>query len=71
MGPVQPRGNRPIQTISIHPSRVGWDSVPRGFGASRKNFNPPIPCGMGQGQVHVPSGNHDISIHPSRVGWDT
>ena len=57
-------------TISIHPSRVGWDLAEGQAAADGRNFNPPIPCGMGR-----PSGRSfllqkNISIHPSRVGWD-
>ena len=33
--------------ISIHPSRVGWDSYLRCRRTSTLHFNPPIPCGMG------------------------
>ena len=35
--------------ISIHPSRVGWDKKLITIHLVIKNFNPPIPCGMGQG----------------------
>ena len=35
--------------ISIHPSRVGWDSTERHDARYQRHFNPPIPCGMGQG----------------------
>ena len=35
-------------TISIHPSRVGWDVVTPEAELEIVNFNPPIPCGMEQ-----------------------
>ena len=35
-------------TISIHPSRVGWDENCLDAAADELHFNPPIPCGMGQ-----------------------
>ena len=57
--------------ISIHPPRVGWDSV---FCNHRhivfKNFNPPTPCGVGQCRAFQTVQSHTISIHPPRVGWD-
>ena len=42
----------------------------RAADATRDNFNPPIPCGMGQGGRTMPTSQELISIHPSRVGWD-
>ena len=38
-------------TISIHPSRVGWDLVCLLPASFLMHFNPPIPCGMGQMQM--------------------
>ena len=35
-----------------------------------RDFNPPIPCGMGRAQALQGHGEIFISIHPSRVGWD-
>ena len=37
--------------ISIHPSRVGWDRAIGIGGYTMDNFNPPIPCGMGQKEM--------------------
>ena len=34
--------------ISIHPSRVGWDADLVADVVHAADFNPPIPCGMGQ-----------------------
>ena len=56
--------------ISIHPSRVGWDSWDQPGAAMRFDFNPPIPCGMGPVQHSPVAYVEVISIHPSRVGWD-
>ena len=36
-----------IVDISIHPSRVGWDSTGARSFRRLRYFNPPIPCGMG------------------------
>ena len=35
-----------------------------------RNFNPPIPCGMGPCAALTRYQINAISIHPSRVGWD-
>ena len=35
-----------------------------------RNFNPPIPCGMGHLAFMAIFKRVVISIHPSRVGWD-
>ena len=35
------------RVISIHPSRVGWDSTDSVIISCLHYFNPPIPCGMG------------------------
>ena len=79
--------------ISIHPSRVGWDTLSQSVRrctlifqsthpvwdgtyhmasrvASRGDFNPPIPCGMGRRVADGGASDLTISIHPSRVGWD-
>ena len=39
--------------ISIHPSRVGWDSGNDHNDPTCRDFNPPIPCGMGLVVDHV------------------
>ena len=70
MGRVMSCHQLEIACISIHPSRVGWDWASSGRGQSGLNFNPPIPCGMGQGTTTASMEVGDISIHPSRVGWD-
>ena len=57
-------------SISIHPSRVGWDALHTYPDPSYIHFNPPIPCGMGPGQGFSRGFTESISIHPSRVGWD-
>ena len=36
-----------LVSISIHPSRVGWDHNTDAVRAQVRDFNPPIPCGMG------------------------
>ena len=56
--------------ISIHPPRVGWDSIGINQPPVINNFNPPTPCGVG---LQAKKENIDwegISIHPPRVGWD-
>ena len=61
---------RKVLLISIHPSRVGWDAISRVTRKQARNFNPPIPCGMGRIVGWRISVFLVISIHPSRVGWD-
>ena len=56
--------------ISIHPSRVGWDSTRTQRQTAIRDFNPPIPCGMGLWFSWLVTLLTLISIHPSRVGWD-
>ena len=56
--------------ISIHPSRVGWDAKYIDTLDITLDFNPPIPCGMGQRRFDAAPEFLCISIHPSRVGWD-
>ena len=74
MGRIAVNEDGTVLSISIHPSRVGWDVVGGVFSndevefqsthpvwdgtAARSaqkrappNFNPPIPCGMGQATV--------------------
>ncbi len=57
-------------SISIHPSRVGWDSHGIQVRCRDRDFNPPIPCGMGRCRFKEDTTMTRISIHPSRVGWD-
>ena len=40
---------REMEKISIHPPRVGRDRFLLGALIQRQNFNPPSPCGEGQG----------------------
>ena len=55
-------------TISIHPSRVGWDLVCLLPASFLMHFNPPIPCGMGlMGTVNSLCNNPFQSTHPV---WD-
>ena len=63
--------NLTIVFISIHPSRVGWDSGRLWRRCGPTDFNPPIPCGMGRPTIWLLRSSEIISIHPSRVGWDT
>ena len=37
------------ENVSIHPPRVGRDRNPRPFPDRPHGFNPPSPCGEGQG----------------------
>ena len=59
------------KAISIHPSRVGWDRASRPERNYYRDFNPPIPCGMGPLILRALVIAAAISIHPSRVGWDS
>ena len=64
--PAQPR-KREVD-ISIHPSRVGWDSKTRSMIVYGIDFNPPIPCGMGLKLRIYPSRKQKFqSTHPV---WD-
>ena len=61
----------PIFTsISIHPSRVGWDSMENWGCQCIEIFQSTHP--VWDGTLWIPSKNISqyISIHPSRVGWD-
>ena len=51
-------------------SRVRWEATSFLSRFLTPNFNPPIPCGMGQSFSHSSHPHCRISIHPSRVGWD-
>ena len=39
------------ESISIHPSRVGWDHDAEPYDRKQNHFNPPIPCGMGPAKL--------------------
>ncbi len=56
--------------ISIHPPRVGWDSICITPSLPGYHFNPPTPCGVGRRHPSGVRPQDDISIHPPRVGWD-
>ena len=58
------------RSISIHPSRVGWDDKPVQSRVDVIEFQSthPVWDGTLPGLYRLPQGN--ISIHPSRVGWD-
>ena len=70
MGHERHETRRAAGAISIHPSRVGWDSLKNARTVQPSNFNPPIPCGMGRVSRILFPCILSISIHPSRVGWD-
>ena len=51
--------------ISIHPPRVGWDSIIRAIRPTESHFNPPTPCGVGPSAVLYLVGlNSFQSTHP-------
>ena len=70
-GTVDPAWLAGYASISIHPSRVGWDSHDKERRFAHGYFNPPIPCGMGLVCKQSVFNIFVISIHPSRVGWDS
>ena len=47
MGRLANHASKLNWVISIHPSRVGWDRRQEVAALCQRNFNPPIPCGMG------------------------
>ena len=51
-GTMQGRMSITADVISIHPSRVGWDARSNISTQPSRNFNPPIPCGMGLNHQH-------------------
>ena len=68
MGLVNSTGFNYFRGISIHPSRVGWDSICRFKHSCDVYFNPPIPCGMGL----VPNSLRTISrkFQSTHPVWD-
>ena len=66
-----PRRSYPPQiewSISIHPSRVGWDDHSSHNMLQPCHFNPPIPCGMGLMATACPGDYYPFqSTHPV---WD-
>ncbi len=62
-------GEEASTQISIHPPRAGWDSQILVAIGDRNNFNPPTPCGVGQGNVGYPAVCEIFqSTHPVRGG---
>ena len=57
-------------SISIHPSRVGWDPLRESNTPDRPEFQSTHPVWDGTMRHLVIGSRHGISIHPSRVGWD-
>ena len=55
------QSTHPVRGGTIRPARA----LPR-----FANFNPPTPCGVGQGGAHPAPRCIRISIHPPRAGWD-
>ena len=53
------------QDISIHPPRVGWDTIIKRPNGRFFNFNPPTPCGVGLGSIpSLQVGSKFQSTHP-------
>ena len=69
MGHAERSSRRSRSTISIHPSRVGWDPCDFGFSGSGE-FQSTHPVWDGTFDSIVKVAVEEISIHPSRVGWD-
>ena len=67
-GTIYPYRKRRVQNISIHPSRVGWDNPRRILSDARRNFNPPIPCGMGRSSYLLAS--RRLSFQSTHPVWD-
>ena len=76
MGPESLRDRASAASISIHPSRVGWDFENGLSPTQTEYFNPPIPCGMGlcaSSQSVVPSvfqSTHPVWDGTYNVGMD-
>ena len=60
----------PVESISIHPPRVGRDVTNPEPSSGGYDFNPPSPCGEGPWTVWPSFTPMLISIHPPRVGRD-
>ena len=69
-GTAAAQGYTVVQTISIHPSRVGWDPPRSGIYSSRSEFQSTHPVWDGTLLMEFTTNGGGISIHPSRVGWD-
>ena len=70
-GVGQPGKNpkNPVNSISIHPPRAGWDSHATVSPLTRCNFNPPTPCGVGHANLsHINPSITFQSTHPVRGG---
>ena len=68
MGPRHGLGLYIYAGISIHPSRVGWDSAYSSRMCQNGYFNPPIPCGMGLAAEVIDHNPFEFqSTHPV---WD-
>ena len=67
-GTISVTVNTPEGYISIHPSRVGWDIKGERAKLYPRDFNPPIPCGMGHDEIgHYLELGEFQSTHPV---WD-
>ena len=61
---------QPVDQISIHPPRGGWDTGERTQGSANPYFNPPTPWGVGHSGVILSLGQYVFqSTHP--VGGGT
>ena len=56
------------RSISIHPSRVGWDLKSVCQARVNINFNPPIPCGMGRCNIFIFA--HAAVFQSTHPVWD-
>ena len=70
MGPLILRALVIAAAISIHPSRVGWDSARPIAAPNNVLFQSTHPVWDGTGYDICGWYGERISIHPSRVGWD-
>ena len=59
-----------VASISIHPSRVGWDRRNHQRKTTATIFQSTHPVWDGTPSSTSARNDNDISIHPSRVGWD-
>ena len=70
MGRPQSAAGLGAASISIHPSRVGWDRSVAATICCTIRFQSTHPVWDGTERKERKTMTDNISIHPSRVGWD-